>query len=103
MSGVFFEKVYRLVRTIPEGKVTTYGHLAHALGTKDARRIGHALHGNPDPNTPCHRVVNKEGKLAPSYAFGGADIQKQKLESEGINFVGDNVNLEKHLWAPDSS
>jgi len=103
MSDNFFHQVYELVRQVPRGKVTTYGHLARALNTRDARRVGHALHANPDPGTPCHRVVNKEGKLAPGYAFGGANTQKQKLQSEGVTFTDDLVNLEKHLWTPSLS
>jgi O-6-methylguanine DNA methyltransferase len=56
----FFNQVYELVRLIPEGKVTTYGDIAGALGTKDSRRVGHALHANKDGDeTPCHRVVTR--------------------------------------------
>lgn len=93
----FFEKVYALVRKIPEGKVTTYGELAKALGTRDARRIGHALHANPSgESTPCHRVVNKDGKLAPGYAFGGPNEQKNKLITEGVSFIDEvHVDLKK--------
>lgn len=92
----FFEKVYSLVRKIPKGKVTTYGEIASALGTRDARRIGHALHANPTQDTPCHRVVNKDGRLAPGYAFGGPNEQKSILLSEGVIFVDDvHVDLKK--------
>jgi methylated-DNA-protein-cysteine methyltransferase-like protein len=96
----FFESVYTLVRQIPEGKVTTYGELARALGTKDARRIGHALHANPSGDTtPCHRVVAKDGRLAPGYAFGGAVEQYAKLQEEGVTFLDrHHVDLPKHLW-----
>ncbi|MFZ2200072.1 MAG: MGMT family protein [Microgenomates group bacterium] len=96
----FFEKVYQLVRQIPEGKVTTYGDIARALGTKDSRRVGHALHANPDgDSTPCHRVVNKDGKLSESYAFGGSLEQYAKLKSEGIAFLDrTHVDLTKHLY-----
>lgn len=64
-----FEEVYKLVKEIPEGKVVTYGQLAKMVGTRDARKIGWALHANRDPKTPCHRVVNQEGRLAPNFAF----------------------------------
>lgn len=87
----FFEQVYAVVKKIPEGRVMTYGQIADVLGTKDARRIGHALHANPDSsNIPCHRVVNKEGKLAPGYAFGGPGEQKMKLKAEGVIFLPDD-------------
>lgn len=96
----FFEEVYALVRQIPSGFVTTYGDIAKALGTRDARRIGHALHANPDSDlTPCHRVVTKDGKLSESYAFGGSFEQYAKLQTEGITFLNKtHVNLTKHLF-----
>lgn len=95
----FFERVYEIVRKIPAGKVMTYGQVADVIGTRDSRRVGQALHANKDSSkTPCHRVVNKEGRLAPGYAFGGPGEQKNKLASEGINFIDENhVDLKKHL------
>ncbi len=91
----FFERVYQVVRKIPEGKVMTYGQIADALGTRDARRVGQALHANKNSSdVPCHRVVNKDGRLAPGYAFGGPSEQKNRLLTEGVKFVdGDRVDL----------
>lgn len=90
MTHSFFTQVYTLVQHIPIGKVTTYGAIAQALGTRDARRVGHALHANTDPKTvPCHRVVASDGRLAPSYAFGGPNEQRRKLEFEGVLFTQD--------------
>lgn len=86
----FFEKVYEVVRKIPVGKVMTYGQIADLLGTKDARRVGHALHANHDPGVPCHRVVNKDGRLAPGYAFGGPNEQRSRLLAEGVGFKDEN-------------
>lgn len=83
----FFERVYAIVKKIPKGKVMTYGQVAGALGTRDARRVGHALHANSDPNIPCHRVVNKDGRLAPGYAFGGPNEQRNRLLTEGVKFI----------------
>jgi methylated-DNA-protein-cysteine methyltransferase-like protein len=92
----FFEQVYDEVKKIPEGMVATYGQIASKLGTKDARRVGHALHANRDKNTPCHRVVNKEGRLAPSYAFGGYHEQRNRLLAEGVKFLDElHVDLAK--------
>lgn len=97
MDG-FFEKVYKIVRKIPKGKVTTYGEIARALSTKDARKVGFALHANSDPKTPCHRVVNKDGRLAPNFAFAGEKEQKRRLMQEGVGFIKGKVDLKKHLW-----
>jgi methylated-DNA-protein-cysteine methyltransferase-like protein len=96
----FFDQVYELVRKIPVGYVTTYGEIAKALGTRDARRIGHALHANPSGDvTPCHRVVTKDGKLSESYAFGGSIEQYAKLHDEGVTFLDrTHVDLSKNLF-----
>jgi methylated-DNA-protein-cysteine methyltransferase-like protein len=93
----FFQKVYWLVKKIPAGRVTTYGELAKVLGTRDARRVGQALHANRDAAVPCHRVVNRDGGLAVSFAFGGQQGQKRRLEEEGIEFRGKmKVNLTRY-------
>jgi len=96
-----FQRVYEVVKKIPKGRVMTYGQIAEILGTRDVRKIGFALHANRDSqNIPCHRVVNKEGRVAPSYAFGGPNEQKNRLLFEGISFVdNDLVDLEKYLWS----
>lgn len=83
----FFERVYEVVKRIPVGNVMTYGQVAREVGTKDARRVGHALHANRNRQVPCHRVVNKDGRLAPGYAFGGPNEQRNKLLAEGVKFV----------------
>lgn len=99
LESNFFEKVYQVVRKIPKGKVMTYGQIAKILGTKDARKVGWALHGNKDPNISCHRVVNKEGRVATNYAFEGWEEQKRKLLAEGVTFVDEkHVDLSKCLW-----
>ena len=94
-----FEKIYEVVKNISEGKVATYGQVALLAGNpRWARVVGYALHVNPEPGTiPCHRVVNREGKVAPSFAFGGEGVQRQLLESEGIVFESDGrIDLEKY-------
>lgn len=94
-----FEKIYEVVKSIPKGKVATYGQVALLAGNpRLARVVGYALHVNPEPGTiPCHRVVNREGKVAPSFAFGGEGVQRQLLESEGIVFESDGrIDLDKY-------
>lgn len=96
----FFKNVYEVVRKVPKGKVTTYGEIARMIGIKDARKVGFALHANKNDKTPCHRVVNKDGRLAPNFAFDGEKEQRRRLILEGISFKADKVNLKKHLWMP---
>ena len=97
----FFENVYEAVQLIPRGKVATYGQIARMIGApRSSRAVGYALHANPRPGViPCHRVVNREGRLAPAFAFGGPEFQAQLLESEGVE-VGEDfiVDLGKYLW-----
>lgn len=95
MNG-FFARVYKVVKKIPLGKVATYGQIAESLGSKDARRVGWALHANKDENVPCHRVVSKSGRLAPNFAFDGAQEQRRRLEAEGVEFLDKtHVDLSK--------
>lgn len=93
------DRVYAYLKTIPKGKVTTYGRIAEHLGNKNfARMVGSILHHNPDPfQYPCHRVVNSKGEVAEAYAFGGAAAQRKRLEREGIVFESNgSVDLEKY-------
>ena len=87
------DKVYEFVKSIPRGKVATYGQIALYLGNRNfARAVGTILHNNPDPeHIPCHRVVNAQGRLSRSYAFGGIEAQRRLLESEGVVFKNDLV------------
>lgn len=95
----FFARVYGQVQKIPSGYVTTYGDIARKLGTKDSRKVGWVLHANKSEEVPCHRAVDKKGRLAPNFAFDGAKEQKRRLESEGVNFIDNmHVDLKKHLW-----
>ncbi len=99
MDKNFFQRVYDIVERIPIGKVATYKLIADILDTRDARRVGHALHANPDDSgTPCHRVVFSDGRLSPGYAFGGPNEQRRRLELEGVTFDAEKVCLTKHLW-----
>lgn len=102
MKGVFV-KIHAYTKRVPKGKVTTYGEISNRLGINNPRTVGWALHANEDENVPCHRVVNKEGKVSDSYAFDGWEAQRAKLEKEGVGFVSEKkVDLSKYLWDPES-
>ena len=92
------KRIYEAVKRIPRGRVATYAQVAEAAGNKKmARAVGNALHKNPDPgNIPCHRVVNAKGELAGAFAFGGAGVQAGLLEAEGVEVIGDKVDLGKY-------
>lgn len=97
----FFNKVYDVVKKIPYGKVTTYGHIAEACGIKSAARtVGWALNGC-GPDIPAHRVVNRYGALTGKIHFGDPNLMEDLLRSEGVEFDKNGcVKLEKHLWVP---
>ena len=92
--------VYDYLRTIPKGKVVTYGQIAQYLGNKQyARTVGNILHANPDGEKyPCYKVVNAAGKLSENYAFGGMAAQKRRLEEDGILVCGGKVDLGKYQY-----
>lgn len=93
-----YDRIYEAVMQIPCGKVATYGQVAAMAGNGNcARVVGNALHKNPAPGViPCHRVVNCKGRLAPSFAFGGAGEQAKLLIAEGVNVVDGYVDLKKY-------
>ena len=98
-----FEKIYEQVKKIPEGKVATYGQIALMAGNpRWSRVVGYALHSNPEPGViPCHRVVTKDGKLSKAFAFGGENMQRDMLISEGVIFLNENtVDLENCRYNP---
>ena len=82
------------------GSVLVFAVLLLALlagNPRWARVVGYALHNNPDPSIiPCHRVVNREGRVATAFAFGGGETQRALLEKEGVTFDPDgSIDLEK--------
>lgn len=99
----FFERVYAVVRQIPEGRVTTYGAIAKAIGAaKSARMVGYAMNASHfDDTVPAHRVVNRVGLLSGKHHFDGTNLMQQLLESEGIVIKDNKVqNFQELLWIP---
>lgn len=83
-----FDRIYDIVKTIPQGKVMTYGEVAKKANVATPRVVGFALHVNRDPmNIPCHRVVFADGSLSKGYLFGGEGEQRKKLEEERVQFL----------------
>ena len=100
----FFERVYEVVRQIPKGRVTSYGAIAAALGTRlSARMVGWAMNGahSITPKLPAHRVVNREGRLSGKMHFHPPERMQALLEQEGINVEQDQVqDFKKVFWDP---
>lgn len=99
----FFERVYEIVRQIPEGKVTSYGAIAKALGAaRSARMVGWAMNASHNlEDVPAHRVVNRIGMLSGKHHFEGTNLMQQLLENEGVKVVDNQIiDFDTHFWNP---
>jgi len=98
-----WQKVYRLVKSVPRGRVVTYGQLASMLHLPGgARTAGYAIAGCPSgQGIPWHRVVGAGGEILPREPYGSK--QRRLLESEGTQFAGMVVDLAAHQWQPSKS
>jgi methylated-DNA-protein-cysteine methyltransferase related protein len=100
----FFELVFEVARQIPKGRVTSYGAIAAALGTKlSARMVGWAMNGSfrVRPKVPAHRVVNRNGMLSGKMHFSYPEQMQELLEKEGVKVKDDKVvDFEKRFWDP---
>ncbi len=91
-----------IIRSIPRGKVASYGQVAalagSPLGARQVVRILHSL--SRKEKLPWHRVMSSRGAIALRRG-AGFETQKKRLESEGVQ-VGDRgeVNMRKHAWKP---
>ena len=103
----FYARVYEVVAQIPRGRVTTYGRIARYLGAPRASRaVGWALKAvAASPRSvlevPCHRVVNREGRLTGRLHFATPTVMEDRLRSEGVAFTSeDRVDMGAHVWEP---
>ena len=100
----FFEKVYKVVKQIPPGRITSYGAIARYLGTTgSARMVGWAMNASHSHAefVPAHRVVNRNGLLTGKHHFDAPDAMKELLENEGLRFKGDQIiNFNERFWDP---
>ena len=99
----YFEDVFEVVRSIPKGRVSTYGAIADYLTLGSARMVGWALRQSSimDGPIPAHRVVNREGHLSGRLHFPDPKYMQRALEKEGVKVKKDTVvDFEKHFWHP---
>lgn len=100
----YYDRVYEVVRLIPEGRVTSYGAIANVLGTGlSARMVGYAMNKShiAQPPVPAHRVVNRNGMLTGKHHFETPTLMQQLLEEEGLVILDDKIqNFEQHFWDP---
>ena len=80
----FRARVLKAVRSIPRGRVATYGDIAELAGAPGAARaVGNVMRGCGDPSVPCHRVIAAAGGLG---GYGGyLERKRQLLRAEGLD------------------
>lgn len=97
MDSLFTQQVFEIIRLIPEGRVTSYGAIAKAVGFPNhSRHVGNALR-NYAEDFPAHRVCNSSGHIT------ARCLEKftKKLNKEGINVQGNKILDFKNLfWNP---
>lgn len=97
------ERVYKIVRGIPSGRVMTYGQIAELLGEGyTPRTVGFVMHSSPD-GVPWHRVLNAQGACSTGNIVLPHDKQQRLLENEGVVFDRRlRCDLQTFLWIPKS-
>lgn len=84
----FTEAVYSAVKSIPAGRVATYGQIAALAGRpRSARAVGACMRGCTEKGVPCHRVLFHDGSICGGDAFSHPMVQKQLLQGEGVVFL----------------
>lgn len=96
----FSQKVIKLIKSIPRGKVATYGLIAKLAGKPlGSRGVGWLLHSSTKKHKlPWQRVIKAGGKLSFPELSDACIRQKKLLEMEGIIFTNGCVDLKKYLW-----
>ena len=97
-----YQRIYDVVRRIPEGRVATYGQVAALAGLKGhARQVGYALHAlDESSDVPWQRVINARGEVSPRSDPGWEGYQRHLLEEEGVAFdLRGRVDLRRFRWS----
>ena len=105
MPSEFQQQVYAIVAQVPPGKVVTYGQIAGWLGQpRAARQVGYAMAACPrDMQLPWQRVVNAQGQVSKRANPEDEELQRARLQGEGIVFdAAGRIPLAQYQWWPDS-
>src|SRR5689334_6261826 len=98
------DAILKVIRSIPRGRVATYGDVAARAGLPGRARLVGTILRRSMGVLPWHRVVGAGGVLSVGkYAPHAALTQRMRLEKEGVRFRGARVDLSRHLWAPASA
>jgi methylated-DNA-protein-cysteine methyltransferase-like protein len=94
-----WEPIYRQVKLIPRGRVITYGELARIVRVRGGARVaGYAMAACPrGRGIPWHRVLGAGGHIRLREPVNA--LQRKLLESEGVRFIGNRVDMKLHAFA----
>jgi len=97
------ESIWRVVATIPPGRVSTYGEVAKLAGLpRGARQVGRALGKAPATlRLPWYRVIAAGGRIALPGGSAGYRRQVSQLRAEGVLVTRGRVRLPEYQWSPD--
>jgi methylated-DNA-protein-cysteine methyltransferase related protein len=95
-----YQRIYRVVRRIPRGRVATYGQIAELAQASGPRQVGYALHALPESHdVPWHRVVNARGTISVRSGLGGESHQQALLKAEAVEFdANGRIDLDRFRW-----
>ena len=101
MNESYYDQIYEMVCSIPEGKVATYGQIARLVSRPNgARQVGYALAALPENHeVPWHRVINAKGEISSRSKSDYEDYQRILLEEEGVEFnPAGRIYLTQFRW-----
>ena len=84
----------KAMRSIPKGKVATYGQVAAAAGYPLYHRHVAQLLRRTHHGLPWQRVVGAGGEI--KLKFEAAQEQRMRLKMEGVKFRGRRVDMAEH-------
>lgn len=92
--------IYTALKSVPAGKVVTYGQLAKMAGLpRAARLVGTVLCQLPEgTDLPWHRVVNAQGKISMPEGSSGYKEQSRRLQSENVTINNGRIPLKSFQW-----
>ena len=95
-----YQRIYRLIRRVPRGRVATYGQIAELAKASGPRQVGYALHALPDgADVPWYRIVNARGAISLDPGLGHGGLQRALLQAEGVAFdARGRIDLERFQW-----
>jgi methylated-DNA-protein-cysteine methyltransferase-like protein len=95
-----YDRIYRVIRRVPRGRVATYGQIAELASASGPRQVGYALHSLPEGHDiPWHRIINARGAISLDSGIGGGSLQRALLEAEKIEFnANGRIDLKRYQW-----